>query len=108
MKRKTLFLNKKINLFILNYLIKGYLSQINSSGINKNGISIEAILIFPARNAIAIINTTDKALSRLPIKNVLGISSSMPTNIAEIPKTGIVHSAKPNWDIIFNDCGFFL
>jgi len=74
----------------------------------KKGISINAIFTFPARIANAMITTIDIAFSKLPKKNVPGISKSTPIAIVKKTKIGIAGSFIPKSAIILIVSGLFL
>lgn len=71
----------------------------------RNGISINAIFIFPARSANAIINKMVIAFNRLLIKNVCGKNSIIPTMIKYPPKNGTMDWLMPRAVIIFSCAG---
>lgn len=77
----------------------------SSRGISRNGISSKAILLLLARSANAIMITMETALSRLPIKNVLGNRSRKPTIKVKVPRKGAKLLLIPNEASMFVDSG---
>lgn len=73
----------------------------STKGKVRNGISINAILLFPARRENAIISKIIMAFRRLLMKNVCGKNSNMPKMMDNIPRYSTTDALMPKSAIIF-------